>query len=282
MSNFWARTITGLSMVFFLLAALYFSFWMVAFFFLLVTSFALLEFYKLFTTETSFPQKIYGFTGGCLLYISIALVPVSGRSIEFFSVILIPFLLPFLFIFLSFVLEIFRKKPFPVTNISITITGVFYIALPLGLLNIMNMKGVTHFLGFPAYLTGYFIITWIFDTGAYLYGKPFGRTPFFESISPKKTWEGIFAGVVAAFAAGIGLFFLVKDIRLADWLILTALVIVFGTFGDLAESLFKRSIGIKDSGNILPGHGGMLDRFDTFFLSAPFVFLYFMIRYPAI
>ncbi|HTX88530.1 MAG TPA: phosphatidate cytidylyltransferase [Bacteroidales bacterium] len=277
MSNFWARTITGLSMVFVLLAALFFSYWLVAAFFLLVTFSALWEFYNLFTTENSFPQKIFGITGGCLLYISLVLMQWADDKFgEPSPFILLPILVPLLLIFLAIIAEVFRKKPFPVTNIGITLTGIFYIALPLGLLNLMNTKDTVHFLHFPAYLTGYFLITWIYDTGAYLYGKQFGRHPFFERISPKKTWEGTIAGVIVASAAAVGLYFLVREIRLVDWLALTGLVIVFGTFGDLAESLFKRSLGIKDSGNLLPGHGGVLDRFDTFFLSAPFVYLYFL------
>ncbi len=282
MSNFGSRTITGLSMVFILLAALYFSYWLVAAFFLVVVVLGLVEFYRLFTTDTISPQLIFGTVGGTLLYISIALVPVGGRSLDFFSVVMFPFLIPVLFIFLSFILEIWRKKPNPVINISLTITGMLYIALPLGLLNMMNMESVVRFLHFPAYLTGYFVITWLYDTGAYLYGKQFGKHPFFERISPKKTWEGTIAGVIVAIAAAVALSFIVKDILLVHWLMLTALVIIFGTFGDLTESLMKRSLGIKDSGSILPGHGGILDRFDTFLLSAPFVFLYFLYCYPSI
>jgi phosphatidate cytidylyltransferase len=106
-------------------------------------------------------------------------------------------------------------------------------------------------------------------------GKNFGKHKFFEQNSPKKTWEGIIGGIVVAIAAATGISFITQGISLITLLILTVIVIVFGTFGDLAESLFKRSLNLKDSGNILPGHGGILDRFDTIFVSAPFVFLYF-------
>jgi phosphatidate cytidylyltransferase len=117
----------------------------------------------------------------------------------------------------------------------------------------------------------------VYDTGAYLTGKNFGKHKFFERISPKKTWEGIIGGTVVALTAAIGLSFISEGIHLIHLLALSLLVILFGTLGDLAESLFKRSLNLKDSGKILPGHGGILDRFDTFFVSAPFVFLYFLL-----
>ena len=130
----------------------------------------------------------------------------------------------------------------------------------------------------PIILVGYFIFTWIYDTAAYLYGRQFGKHKLFERISPKKTWEGTIAGVIVTFLSSIGLYFLVNILPLTDWLVLATIVVVFGTHGDLVESLLKRSLNIKDSGTILPGHGGILDRFDTMLISAPFVFLYFFFR----
>jgi phosphatidate cytidylyltransferase len=127
-------------------------------------------------------------------------------------------------------------------------------------------------------LLGFFIITWFHDTGAYLYGKRFGKHKLFERISPKKTWEGSIAGALVAILTSAGFSSLVPGIAWFDWIVLAGLIIIFGTFGDLAESMFKRSLNIKDSGHILPGHGGILDRFDTVFISAPFVFLYFILR----
>jgi phosphatidate cytidylyltransferase len=119
-------------------------------------------------------------------------------------------------------------------------------------------------------------MTWIYDTGAYLTGITLGKHKLFERISPKKTWEGTIGGIVVALAATVGFYFLTEGIQLIHLLMLTILVILFGTFGDLSESLLKRSLNLKDSGKILPGHGGILDRFDTIFVSAPFVFLYFI------
>lgn len=148
----------------------------------------------------------------------------------------------------------------------------------MSLLIYFNRPDAMHFMGLPVILVGYFSFTWIYDTAAYLYGRQFGKHKFFERISPKKTWEGTIAGGVVTLLLAFGLHFLVKELPLADWLVLAALVIFFGTHGDLVESLLKRSLNIKDSGKILPGHGGILDRFDTMLISAPFVFLYFFFR----
>ena len=285
MNNFWARTITGLSMVFILIAALFLNEWVFAAVFLVVVILGLREFYGLITTTNRQPQKIYGTIAGVLTYLAILGIKIINRP----GIILLPdwitfslpllLVLPVILLFLTFIIEIYRKLPDPLTNVALTILGILYIALPLALLNLLDSEQVHHFAGLPSILTGYFLLTWFYDTGAYLFGKQFGKHKFFERISPRKTWEGTIAGAVVAFLTATGLFYLVRDIPLADWYALTIIVLVFGTFGDLIESLFKRCLDVKDSGSILPGHGGILDRFDTLFISAPFVFLYFFLRY---
>lgn len=271
MSNFWVRTITGLSMVFILLAGLYFNEWIFAGLFFVIAVLGILEFYHIVSSENCQPQKIFGAAAGAILYLAI-----TGVHYIPFS----PVLLPIPLFFAPFIIEIYRKKQEPLINIAITILPVFYIALPLALLNLINDKAAFHFLGFPIFLTGYFILTWSYDTGAYLYGKKFGKHKLFERISPKKTWEGTIAGSIIALLVATALFFLVKEIKLVDWLALTIMILVFGTFGDLIESLIKRNLNIKDSGSLLPGHGGILDRFDSILITAPFVFLYFIMRFP--
>ena len=263
-------------MVFLIIASLYFSRWGFAGIFLLITVLGLWEFYTITTTEQSQPQKITGTILGTIWYIFTALIALKGDSGMILYVGF--FLLPFFFV--PFLAEIFRKKPQPLFNIGITVLGITYVALPLSLLNFLNFpEYASIFIHFSAILLGYFLITWLFDTGAYLFGKSFGKHKFFERISPKKTWEGILAGVIVAFSAAAGLSYISKGMLLTDWLGLTLIIIVFGTLGDLAESLLKRSLNLKDSGSILPGHGGILDRFDTIFLSSPFVFLYFVLRF---
>lgn len=275
MNNFWKRTITGLSMVFLILAALYLDRFFFAAIFLVVVILGLLEFYTITVTEECKPQKLTGTILGIIIYLTVTgLFLFLEQHILIIGISLV-LMLPILLI--PVIVELFRKKDKALINAAVTIFGLIYIALPISLLNMMNDPiGGTVFHHFPAYLTAYFLITWIYDTGAYLVGKSFGRHKFFERISPKKTWEGTIGGVVIAIAAATGFFFITEGIQLIHLLILTLLVILFGTFGDLSESLFKRSLNLKDSGNILPGHGGILDRFDTIFISAPFVFLYFI------
>ena len=279
------RTITGLSMVFILLMALWFSGWAFALIFLIITILGLWEFYGLISTDTCQPQKYYGIAAGILLYgistfIFLDLIPViSHKLFDQFWLWFIPFIIPVPLFFISFIIEIYRKKSNPLINIAATTFGFFYIALPFSLLILFSRADALHYCGMPVILTGYFAFTWMYDTSAYLYGKSFGRHKFFERISPKKTWEGIIAGVIITFLAAFGFHFLVNVLPLIDWLMLAAIVIIFGTYGDLAESLLKRGLNIKDSGNILPGHGGILDRFDTMLISTPFVFLYFFLRF---
>jgi phosphatidate cytidylyltransferase len=281
MSNFWARTITGLSMVFILLAALYFSGWVFAVIFLVVTVLGLWEFYGLISNENCHPQKYYGTLAGILIYMAgmVVYLVVGSGIYDRFWLGIIPFLLALPLFFLSFIVEIYRNKPHPLANIATTTLGFLYIALPFSMLLYFNRPDTLHFMGMPVILVGYFTFTWMNDTSAYLYGKQFGKHKFFERISPKKTWEGTIAGAVVTFLLAFGLHFLVHDMPLTDWLALAGMVVLFGTHGDLVESLLKRSLNIKDSGTILPGHGGILDRFDTMLISAPFVFLYFFFHH---
>jgi phosphatidate cytidylyltransferase len=275
MSNFWARTITGLFMVFLILTALFLDRFFFAAIFLVVVILGLLEFYSITVTEDCKPQKYTGTILGTALYMLISgfFLFHGPQPLTFSMVVMLPVF------FIPIIIELYRKKEKALVNAAVTLFGMIYIALPIALLNIMNDPiGGTVFHQFPAYLTAYFLITWIYDTGAYLVGKNFGKYKFFERISPKKTWEGTIGGTVVALPAAAGYYFLTEGTQLIHLLVLTGLIVLFGTFGDLAESLFKRSLNLKDSGNILPGHGGILDRFDTIFVSAPFVFLYFVFQ----
>ncbi|MEI6899333.1 MAG: phosphatidate cytidylyltransferase, partial [Bacteroidota bacterium] len=232
MSNFWARTITGLSMVFILLAGLYFNQMIFAGLFFVIAILGLNEFYTLVSHENAHPQKVFGILSGIILYVGIISIQYLPGLFNRMGFSLLPFFIPIPIFFLSFVIEVYRNKPNPLTNISLTILGIFYIVLPLALLNILNSREVAHFLGFPAFLTGYFIFVWSNDTTAYLFGKQFGKHKFFERISPKKTWEGTLAGSTVAILLAIGLSFLVAEITIFDWLVLVMIVVMFVTIGD--------------------------------------------------
>ncbi len=281
MNNFTSRTITGLSLVFAIVLSLVFSRWVFSGIILLVVVLGLNEFYEMVSTPTVAPQKLYGIIAGGVWFTGYALVALSpNKFIDIFSsgVGFLMLIIPVFLLFLVPIIEIFRNKKNPVINVAYTWFGMFYIPFSLSCLIVQVNKLSVEFYGIPALLLGYFLIVWLYDTGAYLFGSRFGKHKFFERISPKKTWEGIIAGALVAFLAAFGISFLVTEISVAEWLILTAIVIVFGTFGDLFESLIKRNLDLKDSGSILPGHGGILDRFDTVFISAPFVFLFYIIR----
>ena len=139
-------------------------------------------------------------------------------------------------------------------------------------------EGVTELLpyeGFQILLV--FILIWANDSFAYLVGRKFGKTKLFERISPKKTWEGSIGGVFFGLLLGYLNSQIFDGLDTPTWMAIAVIVVIFGSLGDLVESLFKRSLGIKDSGKILPGHGGVLDRFDGIFISAPMVYTFLKI-----
>lgn len=232
---------------------------------------ALTEFYKLSTISGASPQKWVGSTIGVLMFV-LFFLNVSG--------ILPPRTLFLIFpaIFILFIFELYRKKANPLTNIAITLTGVILIALPFSLVNFFVFPGFDGKVQFyPWILMGIFFILWAYDTGAYVFGILFGRFKLFERISPKKSWEGVIGGAVIALVVGILDSVVFHSVSLIGWMGIAFLVIIFGTFGDLVESMIKRSLNVKDSGTLLPGHGGILDRFDSFIFAVPFIFAWLMI-----
>lgn len=261
------RTITGLIFITIVIGSICWSVYSFMLIFLIISILGMYEFYKLSSQENIKPQILHGLILGAYLFISISLF--AHKIIDFKFVLLSIPLSAFIFI-----AELYRKTEHPFTNIAYTLLGVFYIALPLALLNFFyspfQISGEfnTHI------LLGFFIITWFTDTFAYLIGSVIGKHRLFERISPKKSWEGFVAAMVSGLLAAFIISLIFKDLLFYQWVIISLIIVIIGTFGDLSESLFKRSINIKDSGTILPGHGGILDRFDSVFFSAPFVFIY--------
>jgi len=177
-------------------------------------------------------------------------------------------------IFMLFFIELWRNKTNPFTNIAISLLGIIYIAFPFGLVMYffrpVVMSGPYHY----GIVLGFLVILWLNDTGAYFVGSLIGKHKLFERISPRKTWEGSAGGALFALLTAWGLSLIFVQLDLMHWLIFALIIVISGTLGDLVESMLKRSLGLKDSSNILPGHGGLLDRFDAVLLSAPFVFVY--------
>lgn len=189
--------------------------------------------------------------------------------------------LPFIFtVLVIMIYELYRQKPAPVNDLAHTFFPTVYIALPFGLLSFLafNVQGPAS--GYePGIPLALFVFLWCNDVGAYCTGCTIGRHKLFERISPKKTWEGSMGGAVLTVIAAILMHRYLGDmysyLPMTGWIVMALIVVVFGTFGDLTESLIKREMGIKDSGRILPGHGGMLDRFDSALLAIPAVVVYF-------
>ncbi len=238
--------------------------------FTLVTMIMLSESYHLFEKTGNKPQKYYGIFVGLTVYLLTFFV--ARGSIPPSSYFIAIFLILFLFIF-----EIYQDREDHFLSIAFTVFGIVYVVIPMSTLNFIAFPGINKGLFTYEYPAALFAIIWLNDTGAYLFGTKFGKTKLFERISPNKTWEGTVAGAVFAFITAyvISLFF--KGLTLPQWLIFAAVTVLFGTYGDLVESWLKRRAGIKDSGTIMPGHGGLLDRFDSTLFAAPMIFLYLKI-----
>ncbi len=197
------------------------------------------------------------------------------------AAVFIPYLLTIVYLFIS---ELYAKAPNPINNWAYTMLPQLYIALPLAMVNALAFRGTADGIAFtPLLPLSIFVFLWTNDTGAYCSGSLFGRNKLFPRISPGKSWEGSIGGglLVMVVAALIGwgeqtgaLTYANTGFSIVQWLGLGLTVVFFGTWGDLVESLFKRTLGIKDSGNILPGHGGMLDRFDSSLLALPAAVVY--------
>ncbi|MBQ5738105.1 MAG: phosphatidate cytidylyltransferase [Alistipes sp.] len=237
----------------------------------------LVEFYKMARHNGSKPQFITGIATGIILFIGLALpaIGVQNKSFEGIEILMAMTIISIsLVIPICMVIELFKVSQTPMSNIATTILGIVYVTLPLSL-----MMYIPLFLGGntwqPWYFLFYLFIVWANDVFAYLVGITMGKHRLCERISPKKSWEGFFGGIIGAIGVGaLGAYFL--DGRYEIWIGLAAIIAITGVLGDLVESMFKREAGIKDSGNIMPGHGGVLDRFDALLISAPFAFIFLL------
>jgi phosphatidate cytidylyltransferase len=267
--NLIQRLITGTIFVTVLVGAMLWNEWSFGILFLAIVVLGLWEFYGLVEKTGAAPQRVVGVFLGAVLFSCGFLFKTST------ALIFLPFI-PLLF--LPFFFELFRKKEHPFANIGYTLLGVIYVALPFSLwamvvvpdLDVAEGEFVLEFSGKA--MLGYFILLWTSDSMAYVCGRLFGKHKLFERISPKKTWEGFVGGLIfTVLAAWLVTQFLGSGYNFPFWAIVAVIVVICGALGDLVESMFKRSIDVKDSGTILPGHGGILDRFDAVLLSSPFV-----------
>lgn len=239
-------------------------------FFAMVSTFCLVEFYNLTESGDVKINRFWGFTLAGIMYLSISLY-LLGYVLQpkFFF-----FFLPFLYII--FVQELYNRNKRPFHSIAYTILGIVYTLLPFLLfVSLAFMSADRHYDYRPC--LGFLFLLWGADTGAFFSGKLLGRHLLMERISPKKTWEGLFGGLITSIGVALILSKFFKGLSLMEWLGMAAIIVTIGSLGDLVESMFKRELDKKDSGIIMPGHGGVLDRFDGLLISAPFVFLYLLL-----
>ncbi len=265
MSSLFKRALTGCGYAFVLIAGMVIHPVIFAVIYVTLLILSLVEYYRMVELAGGNPQQVNGIATGVTFFISL-----FGFAYGIWP--LQVSLLPVVLLFSTFVIELYRRQPQPLTNIAFTLMGFFYIGLPMGLLNFLVFQGLPGRNEFyPWILLGITITIWVYDSGAYIFGTAFGRHRLFERISPKKSWEGVIGGGFVAILSGIINARLFPSVGLINWMAISLIIVIFGTFGDLIESMLKRSFNIKDSGKFLPGHGGILDRLDSFLFAIPFV-----------
>ena len=273
MKNFITRTITGVLFVAVLVGCFLNATAMIVLF-ALITGLTLWEYSGLVNQWDDIQvNRFISVVAGVYLFLAMA-----GYCIHIATgSVFIPYLITVLYLIIS---ELFTQAPNPINNWAYTMLGQMYIALPLSTINILAFQTqTTQEVGYNYLLPlSIFIFLWVNDTGAYCTGSLFGKHKLFPRVSPGKSWEGSIGGAVLVIVAAAIIGYLTdgnaNSISIPIWMGLGLVVVVFGTLGDLVESLFKRTIGIKDSGNILPGHGGMLDRFDSSLMAIPASVIY--------
>lgn len=266
MSNLALRTLTGFTGAIILLAGIIYSEQTFLLLLIFISSMALLEFYRVCEADNIKPQKTFGLIFNFIIFLPPLIQNIFQSGFNILPLIII---LPYII----FIRELYRNSGNPLVNIGSSLLGIIYISLPLFCFYLISFQGAFENYQYQCIL-GYLFIIWSNDIGAYFAGTYFGKHKLFERISPKKTWEGFIGGAICAILIAILVSRNFNNFSMLQWLIVASIIIVTGTLGDLVESMFKRNVHIKDSGKILPGHGGFLDRFDGLFISAPFVFFY--------
>lgn len=273
------RAITAVIFVAVMFAGMYSGKQSFAALFGVITTLCLWEFFDIVFEEgrrRDLLRKFMAIFFGLLPYTTVSLLHLNAWGLSPNQLFLTSFaLLPM--VFMCFIFELFSKSEHPFHNVALTLLGMTYISAPFSMLNLIAFDGQNFS---PNIVTGLLLLIWSNDTGAYIVGSQIGRTKLLPRISPKKTWEGFVGGMALTFLVSYGLSKYFTELSTPNWLALAAISSVFGTLGDLVESMLKRSFEVKDSGSLLPGHGGFLDRFDAFMFLVPFATAYLLwVRY---
>ena len=272
MKNFITRAVSGVIFVAIMVFGLAFNAMAMMFLFSIITGMTVWEYTGLVNERKGVSVNRFITTAaGVYLFLAVAGF-CSGVTPP---TVVIPYLLTIVYLFIS---ELYLKQEDPINDWAYTMLSQMYIALPFATINMLAFKssaddGTVYFDRILPLCI--FVFLWLNDTGAYCFGSLLGRHKLFPRISPGKSWEGSIGGALLVMVvAAIGGYYLCRNYcgvmsSVPEWIGLAVVVVVFGTWGDLVESLFKRTLGIKDSGNVLPGHGGMLDRFDSSLMAIP-------------
>jgi phosphatidate cytidylyltransferase len=275
LNTFFRRTLTGAWIVIFILGGFWLhpiSFFLTGLVLVIGTQY---EYYLMIKNNDVKPQMLAGIITGITVYTLSTLIAWGAVSKKLFLV-LIPMML------IMMVFELYRKQDKPFDSLAHTFFPVLYTVIPFSIFPFaaFSRTGLNSLLPHeniifsPGIIIGFFILLWANDSGAYLTGMAFGSHKLMERISPKKTWEGFIGGLIIASIAAWFLSDWLGVVNKIHWVVISIIVSVAGTYGDLIESMLKRSTGVKDSGTIMPGHGGFLDRFDSTIVSFPLVYLF--------
>lgn len=270
-NNFLQRTVTGLLFVAVLVGCILYGPLSFSILFAVICALSVHEFARLVNRDGQVSvNKLMVTLSGVYLFLAMFAFRTYVAGAEVF----LPYVGLLLYLMIT---ELYLKKENPIGNWACSMLSQLYVALPFALLSMLAFRedaDAGSVVYEPVLPLSVFVFIWLSDTGAYCVGSLVGRRRLFERISPKKSWEGSVGGGVFAVAASLVFARFFPFMSLGLWMGLAVVVVVFGTWGDLTESLMKRQLGIKDSGNILPGHGGMLDRFDSALMAIPAAALY--------
>jgi phosphatidate cytidylyltransferase len=264
LKEFIIRSLSGALFVLIMLSSIWLSEYSLFILLQIIGILAIREYFKLSFRLGFHPLIIPGIISGIYI-LSISFFVASGYFIQKFLILLI---LPFIILP---VIHLFYQPDRIGHSFSSTFSGLIYVYLPLSIIPFISFYRVDY--NFQI-LMGFLAILWTYDSFAYLSGVMFGRHKIYPKVSPKKSWEGLAGGLLFALVISWCISRLSPILSPENWIIITVIIIIAGTLGDFFESALKREAGVKDSGNLMPGHGGILDRFDSILFSVPFVYLY--------
>lgn len=272
MKNFIIRALTGIAIVAVQVLCTYLSPISLAALFLLLTALAVNEFLGLLIKKGKVRiGRLLIVAGSCYLFFAVWLNCLIEASL---LALFLPYLL---FIIFCCVRELYNDDGNPIVNLGAIMLSQLYVALPLSLINLLAFSDCYLYdcsIKYYVFPLAMYVFLWLNDTGAYLCGSLLGKHKLFPRISPKKSWEGSIGGAIVAMASAVAVAHFFPVLNVWQWVGMALVVVVAGTYGDLTESMIKRSLDVKDSGRMLPGHGGILDRLDSMLFAIPASVIY--------